>query len=129
MNLLLLLGRDFVGPGQYSMPSTLDRQKAFSFGLKVNKKVKSDGPSPNSYRTDTVDFAQKPSYSFGSRFEQKSRSVTPGMYRHHQFAKIFLAKLVHNSNFDWQRLGHIHRKNVSSITIQPIHLDYEPNRK
>lgn len=60
------------------MPSTLDRNKAYSFGVKVHKKIINNVPSPNSYQTEKVDVTYGPSYSFGSRFEQKIRSDTPG---------------------------------------------------
>lgn len=70
-------GISHLGPGQYSVPSTLDRNKAFSFGVKVDKVLKNDVPSPCSYRTEQVNVA--PAYSFGSRYEQKIRSDTPGM--------------------------------------------------
>lgn len=89
-----MIAGDFLGPGQYSMPSTLDRKKAFSFGLKVNRKVKNEGPSPNSYQSDRVDFAHKPAYSFGSRYEPKSRSDTPGIFANILFTATSANDLV-----------------------------------
>lgn len=68
------------GPGQYTLPNTLDRNKAFSFGIKVNKKIKNDVPPPNFYKTENLNLKFTPSYTFGSRYEQKVRSDTPGKY-------------------------------------------------
>lgn len=70
----------YPGPGQYTLPNTLDRNKAFSFGIKVNKKIKNDVPPPNFYKTEKANLTFTPSYTFGSRYEQKVRNDTPGKY-------------------------------------------------
>lgn len=68
-----------LGPGQYKVPSSLDRNKAFSFGIKVDRKIKNEVPSPNSYKTENVNQAYTPAFTFGSRNEQKVRNDTPGI--------------------------------------------------
>lgn len=68
-----------VGPGAYATPeSSIDRNKAFSFGVKVEKKQRSDTPAPNQYQSiEKYKLENQKAFSFGLRPERKLRSDAP----------------------------------------------------
>lgn len=68
-----------LGPSAYAAENVnLDASPAFTFGVKTEKKIRSDSPAPNMYNPEKCNQQHQPAFSFGVKSNLEKPNMNPG---------------------------------------------------
>lgn len=71
----------YSGPGSYHSTVRFDSSPSYSFGVRVEKKITNDVPSPNAYAVRA--FQRSPAFSISSRHNLERPNQNPGEIQHY----------------------------------------------